>query len=70
MEYIQCDKSEATHVKITDEKHYDGLIKKDKIYEYIYDADPSEQTYYIICEDGSMFYDFEVVVTCEYLKVK
>ncbi|QNF28517.1 hypothetical protein [Metabacillus elymi] len=65
--YISCKREEATHVKI---------IKKDipnltfgGIYEYLYDNDPSEETHYIIVDDGFPFYDFECVIEVEYLKI-
>lgn len=65
--YQSCPSKEATHVRILekDEKNVTYL----GIYEYFYDADPSEETYYIIQNNGVPFYDFERVMKCEYLKL-
>lgn len=65
--YQLCSPKEATHVRILekDEENVTYL----GIYEYFYDADPSEETHYIIQDDGIPFYDFECVMECEYLKL-
>lgn len=69
-EYIKCKQEEATHVKIIEKDFYDPELTFGEIYEYHYDAHPAEETYYIILNDGTRFYDFECVVAVEYLKIR
>ncbi|MCA1040553.1 hypothetical protein LCM00_13660 [Bacillus infantis] len=64
--YVYCRQEEATHVKVIDKS--DPNLTYGKIYEYLYDPDSSEQTHYIIMDNGIPFYDFECVVKVEYLK--
>jgi len=65
--FVYCKQEEATHIKIIDDKRLQN-ITGGKIYTYFYDPDPSEETHYIIMDDGIPFYDFECVVKVDYLK--
>ncbi|KGM45606.1 hypothetical protein P9D43_20340 [Neobacillus niacini] len=65
--YVYCSQEEATHIKIIEKS--DPNLSYGKIYKYFYDADPAEETHYIIMDNGIPFYDFECVVKVNYLKV-
>ncbi|QPK89837.1 hypothetical protein IEN91_05210 [Bacillus velezensis] len=67
MRLISCADKEATHVKIVDEDLNGTKLTFGKIYEYLYDSDPSEETHYVIQDNGVPFYDFECVIEVEYL---
>lgn len=58
----------ATHVMITDEDLKGTSLTHGKIYEYLYDDSPNEQTHYVIQDNGIPFYDFECVIEVRYLK--
>lgn len=64
--FMPCESHKATHVRLINACHT-SLINGG-IYEYHYDPDPREETYFIVGEDGIPFYDFECVIRCEYLK--
>jgi hypothetical protein len=68
VKFVSCNEKEATHVKIIDDDIYGEALTFGGIYEYLYDADPSEETHYLIMDDGKLFYDFECVIKVEYLK--
>ena len=66
MIFEKCDPSEATHVRILEEN--ESNVTYGKVYDYLYDSSPSEQTHYIIQDNFVPFYDFECVMKVEYLK--
>ncbi|MCY8549442.1 hypothetical protein ABDI04_04825 [Bacillus licheniformis] len=68
MKFISCAKKEATHVKIIDEDLQGTDLTFGEVYEYLYDPHPSEETYYVIQNNGIPFYDFECVIKVDYLK--
>lgn len=65
--FEKCEQEEATHVKII--SHEEDLTYG-AFYIYYYDADPSEETHFIILDNGIPFYDFECVMKVDYYKVK
>lgn len=67
MKLIPCKEEESTHVRILEEDENNLIYGA--IYKRYYDNDTSEQTHYVICEDESLYYDFECIVRVEYLKV-
>lgn len=67
MKLLPCTQEEATHVRIIDEEPYS--LTYGGIYAYHYDSHPSEETYYVITDEGDKFYDFECVTKVEYLKL-
>lgn len=68
IEYITCKQEAATHVRIVDEDLKGTELTFGKVYEYCYDSNPSEETHYVILDNGIPFYDFECVISVEYLK--
>ncbi|AMQ66512.1 hypothetical protein BH753_gp030 [Bacillus phage Shbh1] len=67
MAFISCTREEATHVKIVEDFPHWSLTHGG-IYEYHYDYDPSQNTHYIVLDNGTLFYDFECAVKVDYLK--
>ncbi|MEM4994757.1 hypothetical protein WKH56_19545 [Priestia sp. SB1] len=61
-----CESNEATHVRMLEEN--EDNVTYGEIYRYLYDSHPSEETHYIIQDNGIPFYDFECVMKVEYLK--
>ncbi|UPI13164.1 hypothetical protein [Bacillus phage SBSphiJ6] len=67
-EYTVCTPEEATHVRVIDDDLAGVDLTFGEVYEYLYDDHPSEETHYIIQDNGVPFYDFECVIDVTYLK--
>lgn len=67
-EFEKCKQEEATHVMILSEDEED--LTSGGLYAYFYDPDPSEETHYVIQDNGVPFYDFECVIKVDYYKIK
>lgn len=67
-DYTVCTPEEATHVRIIDDDLAGVDLTFGEVYEYLYDDHPSEETHYIIQDNGVPFYDFECVIDVTYLK--
>lgn len=64
-----CNQEEATHVRITnksDAKLVD--VTFGEVYEYKFDDSEDEMTHFLENDKGELLYDFEVILSCEYLK--
>ncbi|WCS69269.1 hypothetical protein Goe20_01520 [Bacillus phage vB_BsuM-Goe20] len=68
MEYVSCSQEEATHIRVTDNDLEGTALTFGKVYEYLYDDHPSEETHFVIQDNGVPFYDFECVIAVTYLK--
>ena len=67
-DYAACTQEEATHVRVIDDDLVGVDLTLGEVYEYLYDDHPSEETHYIIQDNGVPFYDFECVIDVTYLK--
>lgn len=64
--FVLCEPRKATHIRMLDRRF--ANLTYGQIYEYQYDENPTEETYYIISDDGTHYYDFECVMKVEYLR--
>ena len=66
--FVPCTQEEATHVRIIDDDLAGVDLTFGEVYEYLYDDHPSEETHYVIQDNGVPLYDFECVIDVTYLK--